>query len=45
MNYAKIFLNFDNNYLTESRNKSSQELALSSNSADVHLFKFKQKKH
>ena len=47
MNYAIIFLNFNNSYLPESRKKSSQELqrlALSSNSAGVDLFEFKQKK-
>ena len=45
--YARICLNFDNSYLTESRNKSSQDLqklALSSNPAGIYLFKFKQKK-
>ena len=47
MNYAIIFLNFNNSYLPESRKKSSQELqrlALSSNSAGVDQFEFKQKK-
>ena len=46
--YARICLNFNNSYLPESRNKSSQELqklALSSNPAGIYLFKFKQKKH
>ena len=47
MNYAIIFLNFNNSYLPESRKKCSQELqrlALSSNSAGVHEFQFKQEK-